>query len=261
MKLKTLSDAQLLRLSSNPDFIRAGGKCPTCRGTGKYKFEGEEHVCPENEFGQHEQDLLFKEYCLHNVPLEFQQLDWDAFPYSDRKAEFDNYVDNFETIRFSGIGWEIYGAQKGVGKTFGATGILKELVKAGFDGWFAVFADVKNYHELTDGFRRDYLVGKLRNSEILVLDEVLQPYGSEKQRYFYEDKLEEIIRHRTTHNLPTIITTNMVEEEMYEFFPRVYSLFSAKQQRVELTGDDFRIKEAFWEKKGIIHFGEVRPIS
>lgn len=255
-----LSDSQLAELERNPQYNRFEGKCPTCQGTGEFRYEGVVNDCPRDNWGRHLQHELFKKYCLANIPLEFQQLDWQDYPDAKIKEEIDQYIDNFEKIRVLGMGWEIYGKKRGVGKTWAGTAILKELILKGYEGWFVQFPDLRNYHEMADKVQRDWLISKVRNTEVLVIDEVLKPYASTKQATFYEDVLESIIRFRTTNNFPTILTTNMVETDIHDLFPRVYSLLSAKQWRIELGGEDFRVTTLFDTNAELAKKGEVRPI-
>ena len=257
--IRMLSDKEIAELEFNDAYASRKNECPTCQNTGVYKYLGEVYPCEVDEYGRHTQQLLYRLYYTANIPHEFQVLDWNDYPYPEPKADIDQYIENFKTIRYSGMGWEIYGAQTGVGKTWAATAILKALVREGYSCWFAQFADVRSYHELSNSSTRDFFIGKLRSSEVLVLDEVLRPY-SDKQRDFYETKLEEIVRHRTMSHFPTIITTNLVEEEMNRIYPRVYSVLSAKQSRLELVGDDYRIRKAYWDNDAIAKNGEVRPI-
>lgn len=256
---RVLPDAQRRELDSNPDFMRTGGKCPVCRGTGSYRFGGKEHECPTDEFGTHPMLQLFKLYCLANIPLEYQVLDWEEYPHNEHRARIEQYIDNFETARMSGFGWEIMGKRLGVGKTMTAAHIAKKLALAGYSVWFVQFMEVKSLWELEDHAERDRRKAKLLESEFLVIDDILKP-RSDKMRSFFEDQLEEVIRHRTSRNLPTVTTTNMLLPELEKEFPRIHSLLSAKQFRIELTGDDYRVENALKGEEMILS-GEVRPLT
>src|SRR4051812_43451468 len=94
-----LSDSQLVELEKNPQYRRFNGKCPVCRDTGEFTYEGIRHECPHDNWGRHEMHESFKKFCLANIPLEFQQLDWDEYPNKEVKDKIDQYLKNFETIR------------------------------------------------------------------------------------------------------------------------------------------------------------------
>lgn len=253
-----LTDEQRAEVEKHPDYVRMEGKCPVCRGTGEYRFDGETRECPDDDYG-HVALRLFKLYCLGNVPLEYQQLNWDDYPHDDVRDEVAKYLNGFETIRLSGLGWEIMGKKRGVAKTWTATHLLKVILLMGYSGWFVSFMDLKNLYEMEDHERRDFLTSKLMNVEMLVIDDIIEP-RSDKMRAFFEDQLETVIRHRTTRNLVTVTTTNMVEDDLEELFPRVYSLMSAKQLRKELDGKDHR-PVAWRENQELMLNGEVRPLT
>lgn len=256
---RALPDDQRLELDSNPDFLRTGGKCPVCMGTGSYQYRGETHECPTDEYGTHPMLQLFKLYCLANIPLEYQVLDWNEYPHEQHRERIQRYIDNFETARMSGFGWEIMGKRLGVGKTMTAAHIAKKLALGGYSVWFVQFMEVKSLYELDDTKERDRRKGKLLDSEFLVIDDIIEP-RSDRMRAFFEDQLEEVIRHRTSRNLPTVTTTNMVAEELEAQFPRIHSLLSSKQFRIELTGGDYRVEHGL-ENEEMILGGEVRPLT
>jgi DNA replication protein DnaC len=100
----------------------------------------------------------------------------------------------------------------------------------------------------------------MAEAHVLVLDDVLQPM-SEKAEAFYADKLEELIRPRSTANLPTIMTTNLTPDQLEEYFPRVFSLMSAKNISISMPGDDVRLGELFLERLMVQNNGESFPIE
>lgn len=166
-------------------------------------------------------------------------LDLYDFPYEDALEDFTDYIHNFPQTRWHGLGYEIYGRNRGVGKTYAATGILKGVINSGYTGFFMQFNDAKSLFEWPEERKLIY-TKRLRESEIIVLDEILEPTQSEAQRRFFEERLEDIIRFRASNNLPTILTTNLEEDSMKYHYPRVSSLLSAKQKRWTLRGEDHR---------------------
>lgn len=244
----------------NPEFVQRGKECPVCCGDGHYFYQGERFECPEDDYG-HPMLRLAKLYWLSFIPLQYQLLLWDEYPHADAKIEIDEYVANFKRMRLTGVGLTIVGKKLGVGKTWAATHILREIVKQGYDGHFAQFMSVKSYFELDNKDEREFLINRARTAEILVLDEVKAPF-SNAQRDFFEDKLEDILRSRTNMNFPTIVTSNMLDDDFQRDYPRCYSLLSGKNITLELDGIDARVLGDVWENNAALaKRGESRPIT
>lgn len=260
-----LSDEQLEILERHPEYQALTTSCVVCDGTGSYRYNGEEFKCGDDAYG-HVIMRLVRWYWLHNIPLQYQQLRWEDWPtspahYVEARHAIDSYVENFNGYRLNGVGLTFYSKGLGTGKTWAATAVLKRLVKEGVDGWFVPFNEVKNYFEIADVERKEFLIDKVRSTPLLVLDEVQQPW-SEASKRFFADKLEELIRPRTNANLPTIITTNMTPDELEETYPRVFSLLSMKNTEVKLAGTDARVDGNVWKRQAeTAANGERLPID
>ncbi len=257
---KLFSDAQTAELEQNAEYRNFGMKdgrerCPTCEGTGIYRLDGEEYMCPVDEFG-HVQLRMFKMYCLANVPYEFMTIPWNLFPHEEVKKDIDGYLAKYADTRRAGLSYEVYGSH-GVGKTWAGAHIEMEIVKAGYTGWFVQFAELKGLYE-REPSEMHFNLKKIRESEVLVIDDVTEPWSS-AQAEFYAEKLEDAIRFRTHRNFPTIITTNLSPKQWQTYYPRVYAQLSNKQLRVELVGPDYRAK-ANDEATERAAAGERRPI-
>jgi len=253
---KHVSDRDLNFLEQHSaEYDRADRKCPTCAGTGTYRYDGEDHVCPRDEHDRDLQFRLFKLYCMADIPYQYQTLDWNDYPHDSVGEFIDNYIDKFDDFAAYGIGLEIYGRDMATGKSWAATHVLRELVKMGKSGWFVTFNDIRAMWEVYDEDEQRYRTARILKSAIVVIDEI-SPAISNQQRHFFEDKLEWVIRHRTNRNLPTITTSNSSPEELIEQFPRIHSLLAAKQRPVELRGDDYRIKSAFASNIALADLGE-----
>jgi len=156
------------------------------------------------------------------------------------------------------MGWTFCGGL-GVGKSWAGAHILMEVVKQGYDGWFADFREIRSNYEHPFSEEKKWNLSRIRECECLFLDEIVPPF-SENSHGAHADKLEDIIRFRTNNNLPTICTTNMTEEEFQSNYPRVYSLLSAKQYIIELKNKDARIDTVWKFNHEILINGEARPI-
>jgi DNA replication protein DnaC len=203
---------------------------------------------------------LRKHYLLAGIGEEFQRLDWTDFDGDPKVVErVQFYLDHWPSARANGMGVEFSSPNLGVGKTFGATHIGKELIKRNEYVFFIPFHEVigvltrqnPNWQEIYD---------RLRTTTLVILDEVRPPHY-EGQKHLFADMFEETIRHRSSYNLPTIITTNLTAGELERHYPRPYSLLRAKQLRIEMTGQDVRQGKIENENIELIFNDEVRPIQ
>lgn len=243
-------------------------KCPTCgslpdkdldgvelgRVNGTYKYLGKEYDCDCET-----QIILRKHYLIAEIPDEYQRLDWETFRAKDVATTVDNYIFNWPNMKSNGLGVELSSVGLGTGKTFTATHIGKELIKLGETVFFCSFRDAINLI-IEDVVERKNLEDKLKNSTVLILDEVCPAISSSQWGYF-SNRLEDIIRYRTNWNKITIMTTNMTQDELREGYPRTYSLLEAKQWRIELSGEDARMTGMNIENSNLALNGEVRPIT
>ena len=243
-------------------------QCPTCKARprivpgsggatelipGTYRLWGKEHKC--NCKAQIE---LRIHYLVANIPTQYMRLDWDAdYDGSEVVSKAVNqYLGNFGYYDDQGLGLE-FGGPLGVGKTFAATHIGKELVKRGKKVYFLPFVEMVSAFEQQGG---EEIEKRLRDTHVVILDEILPAEFGERQRALYAIRLEALVRYRTNFDLPTIITTNMSQAKLNDQYPRIYSLLSAKQLRVEVTGEDARGRVGK-ENIELMENGETRPIT
>lgn len=258
--IRYFTDKQLNTLERNPEYNERGTECPVCLDTGTYTYLGVDHECPDDEYG-HVALRLNKLYYMSFIPIQYQMLLWDEFPHAEAKEDIEDYLKHFRRLRLTGAGFTIWGKGLGVGKTWAATHILRELAKLDYNCHFASFFNVKSYFELDNKDEREFLVRRVREAEILVLDEVKAPI-SNAQRDFFEDKLEEVLRTRTNMNFPTIITSNMPMADFEREYPRCFSLQAGKNQELELRGEDARKSGLVWDNgQKLALKGETRPIT
>lgn len=238
-------------------------QCPTCLLTeveidgnthgwvnGTYRYRSREYECD----CQTQMDLR-RHYMLANIGDQYMRLDWKDFRGSDAaKVAVADFLLNWPYWKLNGMGLEFSSPNLGVGKTFAATYVGKELIKRGETVYFCPFRSVvRTLSEKADDSR-------LRESTVLILDEV--GLGTtHAMNDLYEFQFEEIIRHRTNFNLVTIITTNILPSGLRSEYPRAYSLLEAKQIRVEMNGDDARQTFIADENLELVANNEVRPIT
>lgn len=269
LTLRTLTDQEynqverLSRMSSVSMDV-----CPTCGAreteipgsggvkefkTGSYRYRGLTYPCD-----CHAQMALRARYLLANIGDQYMRLDWKDFDGTeDAQYWVATYLQKWQSFKLNGMGLEFGGPDIGTGKTFAATTVGKELVKLGQRVYFIPFI------EMVDAFQSDNgkeIERRMRETTFLILDEILPPV-SERQRDFYETKLEALVRYRTNFNLPIISTTNLPEENLSVAYPRTYSLLQAKQIRVDMSGTDRRMGQIRLENIELAQHDEVRPIT
>jgi DNA replication protein DnaC len=242
--------------------------CPTCGAkrisvdednhgweNGTYLLDGVEYPCDCQA-----QIELRKHYYLANIGDQYQRLSWDEFYGSaDAKDAVNLYLDAWDSAKLNGMGLEFNSPQLGTGKTFCATYVGRELIKRREKVYFMPFLEVIGL--LSRGLDyRNSQEDRLRDTTVLILDEVV-PAISTAQRQLFGTKFEELIRHRTNYNRPTIMTTNLRPKQLREEYPRSYSLLEAKQIRVEMSGDDARQGDRGLRNIELLKNGEVEPIT
>lgn len=186
------------------------------------------------------------------------RLDWNRDFHGDKAAQdgVALYLHKWPSFKINGVGMEFAGKGIGIGKTFAATTVGRELVKLREDVYFIPFGEMLHAMRYEDLETLD----RMQNVNVLILDEVQQP-PNEALSSVMANHFERIIRNRTNYNGVTIMTTNMTEEELDDEYPRTYSLLSAKQLRVEMTGKDARKGHTAMKNLELSMNDEVRPIT
>lgn len=244
-------------------FKRGLDYCPTCKSRfplqigeeekpREYFYDGEMNPC-----NCQEQIALFARYLLAGIPEQYMRLDWEDYQGSpDAQAFVAQYLEKWRLYRENGFGVEFGGPKLGIGKTFAATHIGKELIKRRQRVYFVPFVEMVAAFERSNA---EAIEDKIRMTPYVILDDIMPP-TSERQANFYHTRFEAIIRHRTNYNLPTIITTNLGQYDLVKYYPRTYSLLAAKQKRIDMDGQDFRGIMGLYNIE-LVENGETRPIT
>lgn len=242
-------------------------QCPTCLATrieiepgvygwenGTYRYKGQEHQCDCE--GQMQ---LRKHYLLANIPKQYQELDWGDYAGDQNAIDAVTlYLDKWTFAKQNGMGLEFSSPTLGVGKTFAATYVGKQLVKRGERVYFVRFLEViAALHKESE--ERSAFEDRLRDTTVLILDEVGLAISA-AQHDLFAVKFEELIRYRTDNNRVTIMTTNLTPDKLHYEYPRTYSLLEAKQIRVEIVGTDYRPRKGM-ENLELLANEEVSPIT
>lgn len=243
-------------------------QCPTClsrlvtlpdgtygRENGTYRYAGEDRACDCDT-----QISLRKHYLLAGIGDQYMRLDWEKdYRDEDIKTDVGTYLESWANFKLQGMGVEFSSPALGVGKTFAATHVGKELIKRGERVYFTPFLEIIGLYDKEESERRE-LEHRLKEISVLILDEVVPPY-TEAQGKLFSSKFEEIIRDRTNFNRVTIMTTNLTPVRLLEHYPRPYSLLAAKQCRIEMTGEDARQSIVKTRNISMIANNEIAPIT
>jgi len=243
------------------------GQCPTCEAKAQrvaetllwpsgstYHYDDKDHLCHCEE-----QETLFRHYLLARIPEEYMRLGVDLWEGDPKALDATlDYLENWDKLRRYGLGIGFYSKTQGTGKTFLAMMIARELVKQGETVYCIFFRRMTEVFELPYAERKDE-EDRLRDCEVLVLDEVARPI-SEPQRALYAEKFELLIRHRSNYNKVTILTTNLEPDELDDIYPRTYSLLVAKEESVYVNGVDARRENLNDINKELALNSEIRPI-
>ncbi|MBA3824720.1 MAG: ATP-binding protein [Ktedonobacterales bacterium] len=137
-------------------------------------------------------------------------------------------------------GWLVLGGPCGSGKTHLAAAIAVQRFAAGARVLFllvpALLDHLRATFAPTSATTYDDLFARVRDADLLVLDDL----GTEQSTPWAQDKLFQLINHRSIFSLPTVITTNL--DLMRDLDDRIRSRLSDVRlvQAVRLTATDYR---------------------
>jgi len=150
------------------------------------------------------------EETLHrmNIGRRYWVADMTQVDESPAKSVFRKYVQSLSDNYDQGWGIFLYGAN-GIGKTYTACAMLKEIQKRGYST-YCVLADVLKVAYI-DGQRFDQgnsVVQRVESVDFLLLEDLGKEYSG-KGSGFAELCFENMLRKRSRECLPTIVTTNL----------------------------------------------------
>lgn len=140
-------------------------------------------------------------------------------------------------------GWLLLHGTYGCGKTHLAAAIAAQCLANGVPVLFVTVPDLLDHLRATfspdSAVAYDDLFDTMRNTPLLVLDDL----GAESATAWAQEKLYQLVNHRYTNKLPTVITSNM---DLERIDPRVRSRLVDVDlvRKVLLDAPDFRRAEA-----------------
>lgn len=199
--------------------------CPICGGVGYVRRDlpidhpdfGRLEVCDCQKEGV-QRDSVQRLFEVSNLGA-FKEMTFESFKPEGHKAgrKKNNSLEAaFNTARNYAKhlnGWLLLMGGYGTGKTHLAAAVANEVVKIGVQTLFLTVPD------LLDWLRSSYASSEtnyetrfeeIRDTRFLVLDDL----GTQNTTPWAREKLFQILNHRYTHRLPTVLTTNLSLEQI-----------------------------------------------
>ena len=224
--------------------------CPICGGLGLVKRDlpisdpnfGRFEVCECQKENQ-QRSTVQRLYTISNLDA-YRDMTFASFEISGLNNK--NEVNNTLEVAFNTTqnyarhlnGWLLLMGSYGCGKTHLAAAIANEVVSMGVQTLFLTVPDLLDWLRYSFGSQETSYESRfeeIKNIRFLVLDDL----GTQNTTPWAREKLFQILNHRYTHKLPTVITTNTALNEIDE---RMASRLQDRELVIKLQIDapDFR---------------------
>lgn len=257
-KIKEMQTQLLVANGYPPDYLSMQYKCPKCKDTG---FIGNEKC---SCFKQAIADLIYSGSNMRAV-LERENFSTFSFKYYS-----DDYIDettglsplsNMQKIVASCKSFIRHFDKKhenllfigntGVGKTFLANCIAKELLDRGYTviylTAFRLFDILEKYkfgREEEDSSAASDQFDYILDCDLLIIDDL----GTELNNSFTTSQLYLIINERLLRQKSTLISTNLsLDNLLTNYSERIYSRIISNYSIRRIIGDDIRLRKALGE--------------
>ena len=220
-------DRDYLKLK-HPQFAEFNKRgCPTC----------EDHSCGECK----KQLQLYKHYLNAGIGLNYQRLDWVDYHGDEKAADAAKiYLSKHKEFVKGGMGLMYHGSW-GTGKTLLSSLVAKELVKLGYNVYFATFTQMVDEFTRGWGSNEDKMrfESKVVKSDVFFLDDIGKEFRTKNN--LSEATFDHVLRQRALDNRPTFITTNMSMEDLNEGYgSAIFSLLKERMIVHRMEGVDYR---------------------
>ena len=223
--------------------------CVTCKGRKVFRWYAEDgsgivdYECPCRE-----QFILYRYLQYNGLQRNQQRFGWrEVLTDAPIVEEILQYGRDIEYNLDEGVGLYLYGS-RGTGKSMLGSLLLKNALGQGYSGHFTSFIELRDMYSggFKDQVKKDWYQSKIRNAEILVVDDPGREYtSSEKGVDFSRTIMDDLIRHRMAASLPTIITSNLTPDTFKQTYgENVASLITERMKPIVVTGSDFRPAKA-----------------
>jgi DNA replication protein DnaC len=125
------------------------------------------------------------------------------------QARFQRCANDAESFANEPGGWLVLQGPSGCGKTHVAAAIANRCIQRGTPALFVVVPDLLDHlraaYKPDAELSYDQLFEQVRNAPVLILDDL----GTQSATPWAQEKLFQLINHRFTARLPTVVTTNV----------------------------------------------------
>lgn len=262
--IRTLTDDELHRLRGRyPKLPKSPDDCITCGGRGTFRWWNDGKVA-DWKCNCIDQFILHLALLNANIGLTYQRTFWADAIHTEAGAlgKALDYTDNAEAYMRAGLGLILYGS-KGTGKTLLTTLLLRKLIGLGYDAYFTTFSEMIDTYTggWNDGEERRWFHRRIKNTDVLGLDDVGKEYQGRKASGLPESTFDEVLRHRVAASTPTLITTNLDMDKLQQGYGGgVMSLLHERSTTYCFTADDWR-DEARMRLADEVRQGLVRPVT
>jgi DNA replication protein DnaC len=154
--------------------------------------------------------------------------------------------------------WLLLEGTYGCGKTHLAAAVGNERLNRGDMVLFITAPDLLDHLRSTYGpsseVAYDQIFDRIRNAQLLIIDDL----GAENPSAWAQEKLFQLLNHRYSQKLPTVITTN---SDIDTFDPRIRSRLLDENlvQRIRITAPDYRSpnQSKFEQITNIAQYGDM----
>ena len=205
----------------------------------------DENACADEAVASRRK-LTKKDFERVNIGQAFWQSRPDRIQDKDVRALIMRYRKNVESMVKSGSGL-IFMGPPGTGKTSAAVCIAKEAIGANLSVYFMPYSELREMHDFKSK-KREELFGdgtdgitiakKITVTSLLVVDGINEPFFTDK--IYGPLQLEELIVHRASHKLTTIITTRCEKTLDREEFSDLRDQISSCMVPVRMDGRNLR---------------------
>lgn len=177
-----------------------------------------------------------------NIGEDYWAADFSTYLGPNSAAELAKvYLKKLAEMKAKGIGLLLAGPP-GPGKTTLATIILKYLARANWTCYMISLGDIVEHIQRgwSDKDEDSYeLLDKAKKADFLLIDDVGKEHSGPTG--FSATVFDNLIRYRTQHRLPTILTTNLTERQIRNRYGDAFtSLIRGKCKVIEVNDEDVR---------------------
>jgi DNA replication protein DnaC len=271
------ANSQNISNQNNPS-VQMFGKadCPHCGGVGFLRMDvplGHEKfgrlepcVCRSGEIAENARQRLYELSNLERLShLTFENFNRSGNPKVDfvspqELASLHDAYDASDTFARELQGWLMLEGSYGCGKTHLAAAIANAAVHRGVPTLFITVPDLLDslrfsFSDPETSFEARF--EDIRNAALLVMDD----FGTHNATPWAQEKLFQIINYRYINKLPTVITTNLILDEIES---RIRSRLQDADfvKHIRITASDFRRpKETSNPGISMLSFSDIKDMS